>query len=95
MVCLHYITTTKEKGHTMSKTYEAETVDDSMIGSTIIDIRPMTKAEMNKEGWRKREIPMVLVLSSGTILYPSQDTEGNDAGALFGMTSDGISFGVY
>jgi hypothetical protein len=79
----------------MSSTYEAETVDDSMIGSTIIDIRPMTKAEMDKEGWRKREIPMVLVLSSGTILYPSMDTEGNDAGALFGMTSDGISFGVY
>jgi hypothetical protein len=79
----------------MSKTYEAETIDDSMIGSTIVDIRPMTKAEMDKEGWRKNEIPMVLVLSSGTILYPSQDTEGNDAGALFGMTSDGISFGVY
>ena len=52
----------------MSKTYEAETVDDSIVGSTVIDIRPMTKAEMNKEGWRKREIPMVLVLSSGTIL---------------------------
>ena len=79
----------------MSSTYEAETVDDSMIGSKIIDIRPMTKAEMDKEGWQKRETPMVLVLSSGTILYPSQDTEGNDAGALFGMTSDGISFGVY
>ena len=79
----------------MSSTYEAETVDDSMIGSTIIDIRPMTKAEMDKEGWQKRETPMVLVLSSGTILYPSQDIEGNDAGALFGMTSDGISFGVY
>jgi hypothetical protein len=55
----------------------------------------MTKAEMEKEGWQKNEIPMVLVLSSGTILYPSMDTEGNDAGALFGMTSDGISFGVY
>lgn len=79
----------------MSKTYEATTVDDSMIGSTIIDIRPMTSDEMEAEGWRKREIPMVLVLSSGTILYPSMDTEGNDAGALFGMTSDGISFGVY
>ena len=79
----------------MSSTYEAETVDDSMIGSKIIDIRPMTKAEMDKEGWQKRETPMVLVLSSGTILYPSMDTEGNDAGALFGMTSDGISFGVY
>ena len=79
----------------MSKTYEATTVDDSIVGSKIIDIRPMTSDEMEAEGWQKNEIPMVLVLSSGTILYPSQDTEGNDAGSLFGKTSDGISFGVY
>jgi hypothetical protein len=79
----------------MNKTYEAVTVDDQIVGSTIIDIRPMTKAEMESEGWEKREVPMVLVLSSGTILYPSQDTEGNDAGSLFGKTSDGVSIGIY
>jgi hypothetical protein len=73
----------------------SDTIDDTIVGSTVVDIRPMTQAEMDKEGWRKNEIPMVLVLSSGTILYPSMDTEGNDAGALFGLTSDGISFGVY
>ena len=73
----------------------SNTVDDTIIGSTVVDIRPMTREEMNSEGWQKNEIPMVLVLSSGTLLYPSQDTEGNDAGALFGVTSDGISFGVY
>lgn len=78
----------------METAYEATTVDD-IVGSTIIDIRPMTSEEMKAEGWQKNEIPMVLVLSSGTILYPSQDTEGNDAGSLFGKTSDGISFGVY
>ena len=71
------------------------TIDNSIIGATIVDIRPMSKEEMDKEGWSKNEIPMVLVLSSGTILYPSMDTEGNDAGSLFGKTSDGISFGVY
>lgn len=71
------------------------TVDDTIVGATIVDIRPMTQEEMNREGWQKNEIPMVLVLSSGTILYPSQDTEGNDAGALFGVTSNGISFGIY
>lgn len=79
----------------MNKTYEAVTVDDNIVGSTIIDIRPMTADEMKAEGWEKREIPMVLVLSSGTILYPSQDTEGNDAGSLFGKTSDGVSIGIY
>jgi len=79
----------------MSKTYEAVTVDGEIVGSTIVDIRPMTADEMKAEGWQKREIPMVLVLSSGTILYPSQDTEGNDAGSLFGKTSDGVSIGIY
>ena len=79
----------------MNKTYEAVTVDDNIVGSTIIDIRPMTADEMKAEGWEKREIPMVLVLSSGTILYPSQDTDGNDAGSLFGKTSDGVSIGIY
>jgi fumarylacetoacetate (FAA) hydrolase family protein len=73
----------------------SNTVEDGIVGSKVIDIRPMTKEEMSNEGWQKNEIPMVLVLSSGTILYPSQDTEGNDAGALFGVTSDGTSFGVY
>ena len=79
----------------MNKTYEAVTVDGEIVGSTIVDIRPMTADEMKVEGWQKREIPMVLVLSSGTILYPSQDTEGNDAGSLFGKTSDGVSIGIY
>ena len=79
----------------MSKTYEEETVDGEIVGSKIIDLRPMTAEEMEAEGWQKREIPMVLVLSSGTILYPSQDTEGNDAGSLFGKTSDGVSIGIY
>jgi hypothetical protein len=71
-----------------------ETTDDRIIGSTITEIRPMTKQEMDNEGWQKREIPMCLVLSSGVILYPSQDTEGNDAGALFGL-DNGIAFGIY
>ena len=71
------------------------TVENSIIGAIIVDIRPMSKEEMDKEGWSKNEIPMVLVLSSGTILYPSQDTEGNDAGSLFGVLADSTAFGLY
>lgn len=70
-------------------------LDDSIVGATILDIRPMTKAEMDKEGWDKNEIPMVLVLSSGTILYPSCDTEGNNAGALFGVDKDLTAFALF
>jgi len=62
---------------------------DAIVGATIVGIRPMTEDEMLDEFWLKDEIPMALVLSNGTILYPSADIEGNDAGALFGKTSDG------
>jgi len=78
-----------------TETQTATTIDNSIIGAIIVDIRPMSKEEMDKEGWSKNEIPMVLVLSSGTILYPSQDTEGNDAGALFGVLADSTAFGLY
>jgi hypothetical protein len=68
--------------------------DDTIIGATVTDIRPMTQDEMSAEGWQKREIPMCIVLSSGTILYPSMDTEGNDAGALFGIDQVGGAFAL-
>jgi hypothetical protein len=68
---------------------------DEIVGTTIVDIRPMTEDEMLDEFWLKDEIPMVLVLSNGTILYPSADIEGNDAGALFGKTSDGSALRFY
>jgi hypothetical protein len=70
-------------------------IDAGIVGATIVAIRPMTKEEMDNEGWRKNEIPSCLVLSSGTILYPSMDTEGNDAGALFGLDKEGQAFGLY
>ena len=70
-------------------------LDSEVIGSTIVSIRKMTADEMDSEGWIKNEIPIVLVLSSGAILYPSQDTEGNDAGSMFGKTSGGTPFGLY
>ena len=68
---------------------------ETIVGTTIVDIRPMTEDEMLDEFWLKDEIPMVLVLSNGTILYPSADIEGNDAGALFGKTSDGSALRFY
>jgi hypothetical protein len=68
---------------------------DEIVGTTIIDTRQMTEDEMLEECWLKDEIPMVLVLSNGTILYPSADIEGNDAGALFGKTSDGSVLRFY
>jgi hypothetical protein len=50
----------------------------------------MTKVEQNAEGWRRPAT--VLVLDDGTLLYPSRDGEGNDAGALFGKSPGGEQF---
>lgn len=59
-----------------------------IIGSKIEAIRDMTVKEMEREGWEDSpRKPPVIVLSNGTILYPSRDPEGNGPGALFGFTN--------
>jgi len=58
-------------------------MEHPMVGLKIREIRVQTKAEMEYEGW---DMPAtVIVLEDGTLIYPSQDEEGNNAGALFGM----------
>jgi hypothetical protein len=66
--------------------------DMDIVNCKIVAIRPMTKAEQSAEGWRRPAT--VLVLDNGTLLYPSRDSEGNDAGALFGKSSDGSQFAL-
>jgi hypothetical protein len=67
---------------------------DPIIGKKIIGIRDMTKQEMEDNGWDEylRDRPSVLVLEDETILFASQDPEGNGPGALFGVTKDGGGF---
>jgi len=38
-------------------------------------------------GWYSR--PIVIHLDDGSMIFPSQDDEGNDGGALFGQGPDG------
>ena len=64
----------------------------SLVGKTIVAVRQMTKDEVEAKGWY-RAAP-VLHLSDGTHLYPSSDEEGNNAGALFGVTRKGDFFEV-
>jgi hypothetical protein len=56
---------------------------DSLVGRCIVAVRPMTKAELAREGWE--EACIAVVLDNGTLLYPSRDDEGNAPGALFGF----------
>ena len=60
------------------------------VGKRIVDVRPMTPEELQLEGW---DAPMfgtvpVFVLDDGTLIYPSQDAEGNGPGELFGSAGD-------
>jgi len=58
-------------------------------GRTIVDVRYLTDQEMKGMGWHNKSI--VLELSDGSLLFPSSDDEGNDAGALFGQSRDNKS----
>jgi len=59
---------------------------EPIIGQQIAAIRNMTKEELTEEGWEFSN-PLsttVIVLSNGTIIYPSADDEGNGPGVLYG-----------
>jgi hypothetical protein len=60
-------------------------------GLTIAGVRYLTAGEMKLEGW-ERESCVAVVLSDGSIIYASQDYEGNGPGALFGKTRHGETF---
>jgi len=64
-----------------------------MIGKKIVEVRDMTKVEMEREGWDFSPAPTAFVLDSGEVIYPSRDDEGNGPGSLFGYNpKDGTVF---
>ena len=68
-------------------------VSKDVIGHKIVAARRMTEAEGENEGWLPFDMhgaPQVLILDNGILLYPSRDSEGNGAGALFGLDADSI-----
>lgn len=61
----------------------------TIVGTTIKELRPMTEAELIEEGWEnRRQETLVMILSNGVKLYPSQDYEGNGGGVWFGKDQD-------
>jgi hypothetical protein len=71
-----------------------ETVELNLEGNAIKEVRKMTEEEMEGEFWEANHHspPKVIVLEDGTKLYPSQDSEGNSFGQMFGETSEGDKF---
>jgi len=58
-----------------------EKIVQILKGRTISEVRYMNENEKEMLGWNKRCI--MIILDDGTVIYPSRDDEGNDAGALF------------
>ena len=64
------------------------------IGQRIVGIRTLTHAECDSQGWDPlpHQMAVCLILSDGSMLFPSQDYEGNGPGAMFGVMRTGESF---
>jgi hypothetical protein len=61
-----------------------------LLGKKVSAVRYLGKREADEGcGWSSRSI--VIVFDDGTMVFPSRDDEGNDAGALFGQGPDGES----
>lgn len=63
-----------------------------VVGRTITNVRWMTKREMEDHMWYQKGV--ILELDDGSIIYPSQDDEGNGPGTMFGF-GDGDAFYIF
>jgi hypothetical protein len=64
---------------------------NNLVGRKIVNVRQLTKWEMDDEGWDEQYAAEVvaLVLDDGTLVYASRDEEGNGSGELFTREKDG------
>jgi hypothetical protein len=62
--------------------------DYRVAGHLIARISGASGFLLSAEGWSDTGNP-VLLLDNSTVLYPSSDAEGNEAGALFGEDAEG------
>ena len=60
---------------------------EHLEGKKITAVRYLSDEEKNSLGWFRSSL--VIQLDDGSLLFPSADDEGNDAGALFGQDKDG------
>lgn len=57
-----------------------EEIVESLVGKKIKHIRYMSDEEMEKFGWSKR--PIIILIEGGTLIIPQSDDEGNEGGAM-------------
>lgn len=54
----------------------------AFVGRTIVSAKYMSEEDAAENGWYSR--PLVITFNDGSTIYPMQDDEGNDGGALAG-----------
>ena len=65
----------------------------NITGLKIKEVRRMTVAEAEVEGWDiEDQIAAVIILEDGTKLYAARDDEGNGIGVLVGVDKKGETF---
>ena len=80
---------TNEHAKAVKKRWQA-TAEKHLLGRKIIGIQWMTDLWQQDMGWDNAAV--MLLLDDGTLLWPSSDDEGNNAGALFGLQRSGLDF---
>ena len=73
----------------MEKRWTKE-AEKHLKGKRIVKVRYLSEEEKEQLHWYHR--CEVIQFDDGSLLFPSRDDEGNDAGALFGQTSDGEDY---
>jgi len=68
------------------KTEWSVKIGKKLVGRKIVNVRWMDDQEVEDMDWYKSAV--VIELDDGTLLFPSRDDEGNDAGSLFGCKGD-------
>ena len=66
--------------------YWTKKASDLLLNKKIVAVRYLTDEEKEDLGWYARCI--VIQLNDGTMIFPSRDDEGNNAGSLFTTNED-------
>jgi hypothetical protein len=66
------------------------TARQRLLNRRIVEVRYLNPEECQRLLWDRTSV--VFVLDNGTMVYAARDAEGNDAGALHGISKSGEGF---
>ena len=63
---------------------------ERLLNRRIVEVRYLNPGECQRLMWDRTSV--AIVLDNGTTVYAARDAEGNDAGALHGVSTSGEEF---